>query len=1310
MIKKTRLAVLILLVYLFFGGGKILWAFVDTDGDILPDSWENQYFGSPTAADPDADPDGDGLTNLDEWFAGTHPLEFSTAGTLTERQILKLFQGKSFLYFWEASRPPYYFTHDGADYDGGGFSENHNSIAAIGFSFVAYVIAGHNDWVRREDAYHRIRIALTRLVELQASDPQTSRHGYLYHFIQNDGAREGTSEISTIDHALLTAGALVAASYYRGTEVETLAHQLFDNTEWNWLYDGNVFYQGWNDGCSTGQNCIEGGHTLDYWNRYSELMILLFQAMSAGQGKGVNEHAWQFLAGDHVMFPNEWARLFPGNQPENLAFVPGMPNTSGAPGYTNNSEELHYLHAGSIHNHQYSHMFADFRGRPDGFKQTNFFNNSVSATMANRQYCINLRTSGFSDGTGDPNAYESYDFDSWGLLSGIASTGYDVAQPILKFPADFTFNDKLADMALNNDSGTVFLYAAPGSTAFTPKESIRMMRNILNRFQNDEPWYNDMIGRYGFPNSFNRGYVYRDSNRRHPDGPTGHFASASLGIDQGAMIGGIENYLTGLVWKLAMQQSRITDGMARAGVGFNAGDVGPIVMNFDENNGMDPTAFGGSVGAWGTGSALYENIGDPFPELLYGPQNWAIRISASEADDGAFMTLERHSVSHKDRVSFWIRGNTADEDFSVGLKDSTVDYKGEELALEQHEHKVRISDYLSGGGIPVHWTEARIPLSVFQKAGVRLTRLDNISFTNEKSGGGQIWVDDIAFLGDEFTPSVPQNVRLTVQGNDVMVTWDENPEDDVVGYNVYRREAGAADFTKLTSTLVVGTSFVDPGAAYSTYEYAVTAVDNAYPEQNESDFSNLFFWTIHHVIPYVQKETYSSAAAAKMILNYLGASPSLTQTDIYDYGHPLNLPVNQGPGAELDPKGMDAVLGHFDPYDALLTEPYDFYDSLPDGNPYQGYNFSIISTTNLNDYMRDLAHWMDYPAPLYWGSTEYTDPAKVPPAVPVFGSYNHWVVVNGVSASADPLPDESNPWLTPDFIVYGFWLTDPSVAGIGANRFVTAEEAAATYFKPMVTSDIYHNRYVLVAEPPPVTSTANIQPADFTPKPEISESYRQFAGQTPAAAETDSPLKIFGAKSKPRQPAVFDWSRLIPGVVLRDETFARAFSGTRLDSLREVVRTDRKEKYTIAMFRKRIPHPNPLPRGEGRVRGDYISAGISFRSLDGKFLEAARTAEPAHVAILEKQAAIRHVFLYLRQTDFPNEKFGDWVMFVRKWYGRTAAQLEWQPGSPMSPSPFEPYWRIVINKGVYFVTQTGKVFPPRLIKPPVKPPNPFART
>ncbi|HWX21392.1 MAG TPA: S8 family serine peptidase [Candidatus Binatia bacterium] len=55
------------------GGRLNLQRTVDTDGNGLPDWWEQIYFGHLTGTDPNADPDHDGASNLAEWLAGTNP-------------------------------------------------------------------------------------------------------------------------------------------------------------------------------------------------------------------------------------------------------------------------------------------------------------------------------------------------------------------------------------------------------------------------------------------------------------------------------------------------------------------------------------------------------------------------------------------------------------------------------------------------------------------------------------------------------------------------------------------------------------------------------------------------------------------------------------------------------------------------------------------------------------------------------------------------------------------------------------------------------------------------------------------------------------------------------------------------------------------------------------------------------------------------------------------------------------------------------------------------------------------------------------
>ena len=46
---------------------------LDSDDDGLPDSWETANFGNTTSQRSEGDPDGDGVSNLDEFFDGITP-------------------------------------------------------------------------------------------------------------------------------------------------------------------------------------------------------------------------------------------------------------------------------------------------------------------------------------------------------------------------------------------------------------------------------------------------------------------------------------------------------------------------------------------------------------------------------------------------------------------------------------------------------------------------------------------------------------------------------------------------------------------------------------------------------------------------------------------------------------------------------------------------------------------------------------------------------------------------------------------------------------------------------------------------------------------------------------------------------------------------------------------------------------------------------------------------------------------------------------------------------------------------------------
>jgi len=213
----------------------------------------------------------------------------------------------------------------------------------------------------------------------------------------------------------------------------------------------------------------------------------------------------------------------------------------------------------------------------------------------------------------------------------------------------------------------------------------------------------------------------------------------------------------------------------------------------------------------------------------------------------------------------------------------------------------------------------------------------------------------------------------------------------------------------------------------------------------------------------------AGAAAAKMILDFIrqaAGQSTLTQQEIYEYGQPYNSDASL---TELDARGMDAVLGHFDPYDALVSDQYDYFDGRYDGNPYQGYNYTVQIYDDFTTYVREIAHWMTWPVPesTWWVEPQIPVAApQTPAAVPIGGGY-HWVAINGYAASGDPVPDPyGDPWYVPEITVYGFWLTDPEIGGIGQHVYVMAADAEAIYFKPMQTGDKYQDKYLQVAEPP----------------------------------------------------------------------------------------------------------------------------------------------------------------------------------------------------------------------------------------------------
>ncbi|MFH0984212.1 MAG: glucoamylase family protein [Candidatus Omnitrophota bacterium] len=240
-----------------------------------------------------------------------------------------------------------------------------SSVAATGFALAAYAIGSSRGWISQDYAYGRILTTLKTLRHKAAHE-----NGFFYHFLDlRTGKRVWGSEASSIDTALAVAGALLAAAYYPGTEVETLAYEIYERVNWKWMMNGSDFIcMGWTP---------EAKFLPYYWDSYNELMILVALAIGSPTFP-VPPQAWE-----------RWLR----------------------PEGDYNGHKMVYASTGSLFTYQFSHAYIDFRKLDD--RGINFFENSREATLANREYSMSFS-----------GQYKGYSESSWGLSASVGPGGY----------------------------------------------------------------------------------------------------------------------------------------------------------------------------------------------------------------------------------------------------------------------------------------------------------------------------------------------------------------------------------------------------------------------------------------------------------------------------------------------------------------------------------------------------------------------------------------------------------------------------------------------------------------------------------------------------------------------------------------------------------------------------------------------------------------------------------------------------------------------------------------------------------------------
>jgi hypothetical protein len=385
-------------------------------------------------------------------------------------------QRRSFLFFREQADPQSGLVRDRAGADGGpsanARSRDVASIAAVGFGLTGLCVAERRGWATRDEAYGRVLATLRFL-----HDRTPHERGFFYHFLdRRTGARAWNCELSSIDTALLMCGVLTARQHFRGTEAERLATQLYERVDWPWMLDGgNTLSMGWKPEA--------GGKFLDSrWRDFSEGWLLYLLAMGSAKHP-LPADCWRAWERKPVV---EYAgRKFLQHPP---LFV-----------------------------HQFPQAWFDVRGLRDG--EVDYFKNSVDATLAHRQFCVDLR-----------ERFPKFGDDLWGVTSSDSAKGYvGWGGP----------------PATDNLDGTVVPCAAAGSLPFAPAECLRTLRHMRDAY-GEKVWK-----RYGFVDAFNP--------------HTGWAAPDVIGIDVGITLVMAENARTGWVWECFGKNPEVPGALERAG-------------------------------------------------------------------------------------------------------------------------------------------------------------------------------------------------------------------------------------------------------------------------------------------------------------------------------------------------------------------------------------------------------------------------------------------------------------------------------------------------------------------------------------------------------------------------------------------------------------------------------------------------------------------------------------------------------------------------------------------------------------------------
>lgn len=420
---------------------------------------------------------------------------------LNDEELLTMLQEACFRYYWEGAHPVAGMTLENIPGD-----DRILATGASGFGIMALIVGVDRGFITREQGLDR----LNKIVTFLERAPRY--HGVWSHFM--DGNSGQTLPVfdrfdnggDLVETAFLMEGLLSARQYFNGpTEHEKdlfrRVSHLWETVEWDWYRQSP-------------QSDALYWHWSPEWSWYinhrltgfNEAMIVYLLAIASPTHAVPAE-----------LYYSGW-----GNQGEAGAkYRQGWSNTHSGDRYVNGHTyfgiklDVGVGSGGPLFFTDYSYMGFDPRGIHDRF--TDYFSNNQAMARINLAYCIQ-----------NPGHYKGYGTTFWGLTASDGPDGYLPHEPRLQV-----------------DDGTMTFTGALSSFPYTPEASMAALKHIY-RDLGDRAW-----GEYG----------PRDAINLSADWVSPIF----MGLNQAPITVMIENYRTGLIWKLFMSNPEIQPMLDRVG-------------------------------------------------------------------------------------------------------------------------------------------------------------------------------------------------------------------------------------------------------------------------------------------------------------------------------------------------------------------------------------------------------------------------------------------------------------------------------------------------------------------------------------------------------------------------------------------------------------------------------------------------------------------------------------------------------------------------------------------------------------------------